>query len=156
MTYAFSYPSPVGKIWLSANAHAIVSVTFGREPACAVITPTQLIEETASQLDEYFRGHRTEFTLPLDPQGTDFQKRVWNVLKDIPYGQTRSYAWVAGMVGCTRSYRAIGGAGNRNPIPIIIPCHRMIGSDGQLKGYAGGLDIKRRLLDLENGGWLFP
>ncbi len=156
MTYAFSYPSPVGKIWLSASADALLSVTFGREPSCAVITPTPLIEETASQLDEYFRGCRTEFTLPLAPQGTDFQKRVWNILKDIPYGQTRSYAWVAGMVGCTRSYRAIGGAGNRNPTPIIIPCHRMIGSDGQLKGYVGGLDIKRRLLDLENGGWLFP
>ncbi|WP_019121771.1 methylated-DNA--[protein]-cysteine S-methyltransferase [Brevibacillus massiliensis] len=107
-----------------------------------------------TQLDEYFAGKRRSFDLPLDLYGTPFQKAVWQELTRIPYGQTRSYKEIAMALGAVKAVRAIGGANNRNPIPIVVPCHRVIGSNGALVGYGGGLSIKQHLLTLE--GWLKP
>ena len=110
---------------------------------------TPLIKKAAAQLAEYFAGRRKIFDLPLAPHGTDFQRLVWKALQNIPYGETRSYGEIAAMTGKPGASRAVGMANNRNPIAIIVPCHRVIGSDGSLTGYAGGLDLKRKLLELE-------
>ena len=108
-----------------------------------------ILVEAARQLTAYFSGSLREFTLPLDLAGTDFQQRVWKVLRSIPYGQTRSYGWLAAATGNPRAVRAVGSANARNPAPIVVPCHRVIAAGGGLQGYAGGLEIKRLLLDLE-------
>ena len=110
-----------------------------------------VVAETAAQLREYFAGKRTEFDLPLAPEGTAFQKRVWKGLQAIPYGETISYAELARRIGNPKAMRAVGSANGRNQIPIVIPCHRVIASDGTLGGFGGGLDVKQRLLDLESG-----
>ena len=110
---------------------------------------TPLTRRVRSQLDEYFSGQRTDFDLPLKPNGTEFQKKDWAALQEIPYGQTRTYKDIAEAIGCPKGFRAVGLANNRNPIMIIIPCHRVIGSDGSLTGYAGGTHIKKYLLELE-------
>ena len=102
------------------------------------------------QLEEYFAGERKTFDVPLDLWGTPFQQEVWKALLQIPYGETRSYQDIAQSVGNPKAVRAVGGANGRNPVPVIVPCHRVIRSDGNLGGYGGGLDIKRDLLDLEN------
>jgi methylated-DNA-[protein]-cysteine S-methyltransferase len=111
---------------------------------------TPLLKETSKQLGEYLNKKRKSFDLPLILHGTDFQKKVWNVLQDIPYGETRSYGEVASMAGNPKAYRAVGNANNRNQIHIVIPCHRVIGSNGGLTGYAAGLEIKQNLLELES------
>lgn len=111
-------------------------------------------EDAVAQLAEYFAGERTTFDLRLDPTGTDFQLRVWQALREIPYGSTETYGHLAERIGSPRGTRAVGAATGRNPIGIIVPCHRLIGSSGDLTGYAGGLDRKRWLLDLEDGGVL--
>jgi methylated-DNA-[protein]-cysteine S-methyltransferase len=108
-----------------------------------------LIAETARQLRAYFEGRLRQFDVPLDLQGTDFQKRVWRQLVTIPYGETRSYAQVAAAIGASRAVRATGAANGANPVPIIVPCHRVIGATGRLTGYGGGLPLKKRLLELE-------
>lgn len=110
---------------------------------------TDLLEKTKKQLSEYFAGMRKQFDLPLDIQGTEFQKQVWLLLMDIPYGQTASYQQIAELAGNPKAVRAVGMANNKNRIPLIIPCHRVIGKNGDLVGYAGGLDIKKWLLDHE-------
>jgi len=112
---------------------------------------TPLIKKAALQFGEYFEGKRKSFNLPLTMQGTDFQIKVWNALKKIPYGKTISYGKLAAMIGNPKACRAVGMANNRNPIAIIIPCHRVIGNDGSLTGYGGGLELKRQLLELEKG-----
>ncbi len=118
--------------------------------------PSNLTDIVAGQLDEYLRGCRREFDFPIKLFGTDFQKKVWNVLKTIPYGKTVSYKDVAVAVGNPRACRAVGLANNKNPIAIAVPCHRVIGTNGKLTGYAGGLEIKEKLLKLEQGQlWLF-
>jgi methylated-DNA-[protein]-cysteine S-methyltransferase len=104
---------------------------------------------SASQLREYFKGKRHSFDLPLAPQGTDFQRSVWAALADIPHGQLRSYRDIANAVNNPAAVRAVGAANGRNPLPVVVPCHRVVGSDGSLTGYAGGLAIKRQLLELE-------
>jgi len=109
-----------------------------------------LVAAAARQLAEYFAGRRHEFDLPLDAHGTTFQKRVWNALRRIPYGQTRSYGDIARAAGSPKGARAVGMANHNNPIGIVVPCHRVIASDGSLGGYGGGVDFKRRLLDLES------
>ncbi|MFU0831916.1 MAG: Methylated-DNA--protein-cysteine methyltransferase [Oscillospiraceae bacterium] len=108
-----------------------------------------LTDRAAAEIQEYFIGKRKQFDLPLSPRGTEFQKRVWHALQSIPYGETRSYRQIAEQIGSPKAYRAVGMANNKNPIAILIPCHRVIGSDGSLIGYAAGLDIKSRLLALE-------
>jgi methylated-DNA-[protein]-cysteine S-methyltransferase len=108
-----------------------------------------LLNETTRQLLAYFAGDRRHFDLPLDMQGTPFQKRVWDELLRIPYGETRSYMQVAVAVGASQAVRAVGAANGANPVPIVVPCHRVIGSSGKLTGYGGGLPLKKRLLELE-------
>jgi len=108
-----------------------------------------LLERAVAQLRAYFAGGLREFDLPLDMQGTGFQKRVWEELCRIPYGETRSYGFIAQTIGAPKAVRAVGAANGRNPIPIVVPCHRVIGADGSLTGYGGGLPLKRLLLDLE-------
>jgi len=108
-----------------------------------------LLCRAVAQLDAYFAGDLYEFELPLDVQGTEFQKRVWRQLRQIPYGETRSYGFVAGAIGAPKAVRAVGAANGRNPIPVVVPCHRVVGADGSLTGYGGGLPLKRFLLDLE-------
>jgi len=131
---------------------AICRVLFGEkyEPNGYEKQETPLIKETAKQLGEYFSKKREKFDLPLILYGTDFQKKVWNELQNIPYGKTCSYGELAAITGNSKASRAVGMANNRNPIVIIIPCHRVIGHDGSLTGYAGGLELKRQLLELEN------
>jgi methylated-DNA-[protein]-cysteine S-methyltransferase len=113
-----------------------------------------LILEAERQLAEYFAGRRQRFTLPLDPSGTAFQRDVWDALRTIPFGETRSYAQIARQIGHPRAVRAVGAANGRNPLSIVVPCHRVVGSTGALTGFAGGLDVKARLLALE--GWSHP
>ncbi|MBR5590084.1 MAG: methylated-DNA--[Anaerotignum sp.] len=113
---------------------------------------TELILKCKNQLDEYFKGKRKTFDLPLAPKGTEFQKKVWDALRDIPYGETRTYGEIAETVGNSKAARAVGMANNRNPIAIIVPCHRVVGASGKLVGYAGGMEQKEKLLHLEKTG----
>lgn len=108
-----------------------------------------ILLETERQLTEYFAGKRTQFELPLEAWGTEFQMKVWRALRDIPFGQTRSYLDLARVVGSPKASRAVGIANGKNPLSIIVPCHRVVGSDGALTGFAGGLETKAKLLDLE-------
>jgi len=110
-----------------------------------------ILSDAKVQLEEYFAGRRREFDLPLSPRGTSFQMQVWQGLRDIPYGQLWSYGKLARHIGHGGAARAVGAANGRNPIPIIVPCHRVIGSDGTLTGFGGGLDVKARLIELERG-----
>ena len=131
---------------------AIVQIQFEQEQKTAgdaALQDTPLLLEAKRQLEEYFAGLRASFSLPLNPQGTAFQKKVWQQLEAIPYGQTRTYGQIAAAVGQPTASRAVGGANHNNPIAIVIPCHRVIGANGKLTGYAGGLDIKEKLLRLE-------
>lgn len=122
------------------DGKAITRIEFGEQTA----TQTHLTKEAQKQLQEYFEGNRQTFDLPLNPRGTDFQKKVWNALLKIPYGQTAAYKDID-----PHAPRAVGMACNKNPIAIVIPCHRVIGSNGNLTGYAGGLEFKKNLLNLE-------
>lgn len=154
-TVHVEHPSPLGTLTLVATDGVLVGLHFpdlahapdtgigDRDPAA--------LREVRRQLDEYFAGQRTSFDVPLDLHGTDFQRRVWDQLRAIPYGETRSYGEVAEDVGGAETTRAVGLANGRNPMAIIVPCHRVIGADGSLVGYGGGLDRKRWLLDLESG-----
>lgn len=142
--------SPLGNYRLIYTPLAIIALE--RAPDDAQVDscpPGSIAQRTAEQLCEYFAGSRQTFDLPLEPRGTEFQRRVWNALCEIPYGETRSYGEIAQRVGNPKASRAVGMANHRNPIPILIPCHRVIGADGSLVGYGGGLGVKRYLLDLE-------
>lgn len=156
--------SPVGPLSAAVDGEgALVRLTFldtaddeaaelGRLSKAGAAAPRRSPERcraVAEQLAEYFAGRRREFDLPLAPRGTDFQRAVWSELVRVPYGSTISYGELAGRVGRARASRAVGGANNRNPLPIVVPCHRVIGADGSLTGYGGGLDRKRALLTLE-------
>jgi methylated-DNA-[protein]-cysteine S-methyltransferase len=146
------YDSPIGMFRLFAGEKGITKIQFAfgcKERINTVEAKSPLLKQAVRQLSEYFAGERKEFALQLDLQGTDFQLRTWNALCDIPYGETRSYKQIAEAIGCPKGCRAVGLANNRNPIPIIIPCHRVIGANGDLTGYAGGLEIKKRLLAIE-------
>jgi methylated-DNA-[protein]-cysteine S-methyltransferase len=135
----------------TASPAGLRSIDFHLDrPAQGAENPEQpLLREAARQLAAYFAGSLRAFRLPLDPQGTDFQKRVWRELQTIPYGELRSYLDVAEAIGAPRAVRAVGAANGANPIPIVVPCHRVIGSSGKLVGYGGGLPLKERLLALE-------
>ncbi|MEF3695400.1 MAG: methylated-DNA--[protein]-cysteine S-methyltransferase [Candidatus Cloacimonadota bacterium] len=133
---------------ISTSQEAITRISFVTDPQPAPAS-TSLEKQIKQQLDEYFAGNRERFELPLCPQGTEFQKAVWQALSSIPYGQTRTYAQIAALIGKPKACRAVGMANHNNPLPILIPCHRVIGADGKLTGYAGGLTIKQLLLDLE-------
>ena len=144
--------TPMGTLTAVEEDGALIRLDFGKnEPAGAEYGETGLLSETRRQMAEYFSGNRREFTLPLAPRGTAFQMKVWNALSAIPYGQTRSYRDIALQAESPKAVRAVGGANHRNPISIIIPCHRVIGANGSLTGYGGGLDKKEALLALERG-----
>lgn len=157
MKLAFMYmPSPVGRLKLVATDSALVAVIWDNENPKRV-RQAELVEQldhpilldAQQQLNEYFQGQRQTFELPLDFEGTEFQKKVWQALLNIPFGETRSYRQIAEQVGSPKAVRAIGAANGQNPISIIAPCHRVIGSGGKLVGFAGGLDNKEILLKLE-------
>lgn len=148
MVYRFSYETVLGVVTFVEEGGALLAVTTHRSYEGAE-QETALIKEAYQQLSEYLKGERKEFDLPLNPKGTDFQKRVWRALCDIPYGETRSYKQIAKAVGNSKAVRAVGMANNRNPITIVVPCHRVIGADGKLVGYGGGLEMKEFLLRLE-------
>lgn len=137
--------SPVGALRICQEGEAIVGLYFGGTPS-ACEPPTALLREAGQQLGEYFAGQRTRFDLPLRFGGTAFQRAVWEALLDIPYGETRSYGQIAAAIGRPRAVRAVGQAIGRNPIGIVVPCHRVIGKNGALTGFAGGLSIKEKLL----------
>jgi methylated-DNA-[protein]-cysteine S-methyltransferase len=135
---------------IADNGDAITGVFFGREPPPGYKkAETPLIRKAAAQIEEYLDGKRKQFKLPLALHGTEFQLAVWRALQDIPFGETRSYKEIAAGIGRPLAVRAVGMANNRNPISIIVPCHRVIGHDGKLVGYGGGLPLKQRLLELE-------
>lgn len=147
------YDSPAGCLEIVQEGDAICRISFGsaageektRQEA------TALLMEARSQLEEYFAGKRREFALPLALKGTEFQLRVWDCLQQIPYGETRSYGEIARMAGNPKACRAVGMANNRNPVSIVVPCHRVIGANGSMVGYGGGLSLKKKLLLLEQG-----
>lgn len=142
----------LGKLFLIADDEVLRAVCFGAispKFAKAVARETTLLEQAALQIEEYLQGKRKNFSLPIALQGTDFQQKVWQELLNIPYGETRSYKQIAEKIGCPKGYRAVGMANNKNPIAIIVPCHRVIGQNKKLVGYAGGVGIKEKLLKLE-------
>ncbi|MDO4816408.1 MAG: methylated-DNA--[protein]-cysteine S-methyltransferase [Bacillota bacterium] len=149
MKCTLNLDTPLGKMFLEGDDRYITALRFGElEEDC----PSPILCMAEKQLGEYFAGSRKEFELPLNPRGTEFQKSVWNALLEIPYGETASYGEIAAKIGNPKASRAVGMANNRNPIAIIIPCHRVIGAGGKLTGYAGGLDKKEFLLKLEKKG----
>jgi len=147
----FFYQTELGKIGIVEEGDAITALYFQGDhaPLDAVVHETELLKEAGEQLGRYLSGGRRDFMLPLAPAGTAFMQRVWQNICAIPYGETRSYQEIAERAGNQKASRAVGLASNRNPIPIFIPCHRMIGADGKLTGYRGGLQVKAHLLELE-------
>jgi methylated-DNA-[protein]-cysteine S-methyltransferase len=149
-------PSPVGRLTLVSCGDMLAAVLWEQDrPGRVRLGELKesgthpVLVEAERQLQEYFAGERREFALPLDFRGTDFQCRVWQALRTIPYGETRSYGDIAGQIGSPKAVRAVGAANGKNPLSIIAPCHRVIGANGSLTGFAGGLDVKQRLLEME-------
>lgn len=155
-------PSTIGPLALYGTPNGLMAIVFPRHSRLSVelwiervighaniVDDDQVLEEPIGQLEEYFGGQRTSFDLDIDLRGTPFQRRVWNAVAAVPYGQTQSYGGVARAIGQPTAVRAVGAANGANPLPIIIPCHRIIGSSGGLHGYGGGLEVKARLLELE-------
>lgn len=148
------YDSPVGRLVIAEDGEGITDIfpeEASNERFCAEVCETDLLRECKRQLGEYFSGGRREFSLPLSLHGTEFQRRDWEALRAIPYGETRSYQDIAEMLGNPRACRAVGMANHRNPVMIVVPCHRVIGKNGALVGYGGGLSVKEFLLHLERG-----
>jgi methylated-DNA-[protein]-cysteine S-methyltransferase len=157
MANTFRYlESPIGTLTLIETEDGTLNeIFFSGQETPPGIEPAQSAESMAGrQLEEYFAGKRKQFQLNLQPKGTEFQRQVWKELLNVPYGETRSYLQIAEAIGKPTATRAVGAANGANPIPIIIPCHRVIGANGSLTGYGGGLDIKTKLLELE--GLLSP
>ena len=148
MVYQFTYETILGSVTFVEEDGTLLAVTTHRSYE-GICQETPLIKEACRQLSEYLKGERKTFDLPLNPKGTDFQKCVWRALCDIPYGETRTYKQIAEAIGNPKAVRAVGMANNRNPITIIVPCHRVIGANGKLVGYGGGLEMKEFLLRLE-------
>ncbi|WP_439853590.1 methylated-DNA--[protein]-cysteine S-methyltransferase [Pseudomonas yamanorum] len=159
MSYEYKYmPSPVGQLTLVARDGKLTAILWEKERpnrvrlgALQEANNSPVLQETERQLKEYFAGTRNRFELELDFAGTDFQKKVWQALLTIPFGQTRSYSQIAAQIGNPKAVRAVGAANGRNPISIVAPCHRVIGASGGLTGFAGGLEAKQYLLALEDG-----
>lgn len=144
------YHSPLGDMELTYEEDAVMALKMAEKKAVGE-APEGLALKVFQELDEYFEGKRKTFDIPPRTHGTAFQERVWAALRAIPYGETRSYKDIAEAIGHPKAYRAVGMANNANPIFIIVPCHRVIGSDGSLTGYGGGLPMKKALLSLERG-----
>lgn len=151
--------SPAGQLCLVASAKGLVRLEFQDrvqklDPKRVRVQKSQIaLAACIRELNEYFSGKRRVFSVPLDLRGTEFQLQCWRALLEIPYGETRTYADIAREIGHPHAFRAVGMANNRNPIAIIVPCHRVIASDGTLCGYGGGLDLKRKLLEMEGATW---
>ena len=141
--------TPIGYLELTTNQYYLLSVEFIANFNQSSVYQPDILKESVSQIDEYFKGLRKEFKLNLQPTGTDFQIKVWEQVKKVPFGKTVSYLEIANQTGSKNNTRAVGLANGKNPIPIIIPCHRVIGVNGKLTGYAGGLEKKRWLLQHE-------
>ena len=152
MTIYTMMDSPIGELTLTGNGMALTGLYMERrdEPRPEWVRDDDRLGEARRQLEAYFAGELFTFDLPLAPRGTPFQEKVWEALRTIPYGKTASYRDIAIQVGNPTAVRAVGAANGRNPISIIVPCHRVIGADGSLTGYGGGMERKRWLLDLEN------
>ena len=149
MKFAAVMETPIGALTLVEEDGALAEVRFGKRCDDGEISDTPLLQQAARELGEYFSGQRKAFTVPLAPKGTPFQQKCWQALLQIPYGQTRTYGQQAAMIGNPKACRAVGMGNNRNPLPIFIPCHRVVGANGALTGYAGGLNIKEKLLQIE-------
>ncbi len=152
--HAHTFASPLGELRIVVDdGGRLLRIDLpGTTPSIDAVEPDDAglrCARVVNQLREYFAGRRRAFDLPLAPRGTPFQLRAWQALQDIPFGETRSYQQQAAAIGQPNAVRAIGGANGRNPLPIVVPCHRVIGKDGSLTGFGGGLDCKRRLLDHE-------
>jgi len=161
--YYHNWSSPIGPLLLVASDRGLVRLEFHGDTKLDWLQSREKADWAESseklklfrrELEEYFAGKRREFTFPLDLRGTDFQKKCWRALLHIPYGETRSYADIARAIGRPKAVRAVGGANHQNPVAIVVPCHRVIGSGGSLTGYGGGLPLKEKLLQLE-GARLF-
>lgn len=157
--------TPIGVLTLIASDKGIVRILFEKEKVGEValrteVPPAEADDEVlgtaVSQLEEYFAGTRRRFDLPLDLDGTEFQRQAWLALADVPYGETTTYKQQAERIGRPGAFRAVGAANGRNPVPIVLPCHRIIGADGSLTGFGGGLDVKQRLLDHERAQQALP
>lgn len=146
----FCYDTEIGRIKISEKDEKIIGLVFSDyKKEDEIEKETELIKKAYTQLEEYLSGKRTEFNIEIEMIGTEFQKKVWKELLNIPYGETRSYKDIAIAIGNGKACRAVGNANNKNPIAIIVPCHRVVGSNGSMTGYAGGLDIKEKLLKIE-------
>jgi len=146
--------SPVGRLMLTGQQNYLMTIEFPEDdqvqtPRHTWLRDDNLLSKTVSQLNEYFSGSRKNFSIAIHPQGTDFQRKVWDILQGIPFGETISYGEVASRLGQPTASRAVGAANNANPLPIIVPCHRVIGADGSMVGFGGGIGIKVKLLELE-------
>ncbi len=157
MKTAYIYETRLGSFLIAEDNQGITDIALirgeDREAMSGKLNfaETELLKEAAAQLSEYLEGTRKDFTLHLTPQGTPFQQKVWEALRRIPYGETRSYKQIAEEIGNGKASRAVGMANHHNPIMCVIPCHRVIGANGSMVGYAGGVEIKKQLLQLENG-----
>ncbi len=152
MFYLYHYETILGKISIAENGKGLTHLLLSSDSFLtdAVLLETPLLKQAAAQLAEYLEGRRTAFSLPLDPTGTKFQKKVWRALENIPYGETCTYKDIAKAIDSPNAFRAVGMANHNNPLSILVPCHRVIGADGSLTGYAWGLEKKEFLLSLEN------
>ncbi|WP_209512844.1 methylated-DNA--[protein]-cysteine S-methyltransferase [Sedimentibacter acidaminivorans] len=152
MEMMFFYDTTIGKIGISENGKAVTNIYFENESLenKVQLVETPLIKNAFEQIKEYLNGKRKTFDFPIELNGTEFQKSVWRALQEIPYGETKTYKEIAIAIGNEKACRAVGMANNKNPLPIVIPCHRVIGANGKLVGYAGGLNIKENLIKIEN------
>lgn len=153
MENLYFYDTDIGRIGIAEENGEITRLFIAskeEDKYDCEINETDMIKKCYQELLEYLEGRRKNFDLPLNPRGTEFQKRVWDSLLNIPYGETRSYKDIAESAGSPKGYRAVGMANNKNPIMIIIPCHRVIGANGKMVGYGFGIDVKKKLLDLES------
>ena len=141
--------TPCGPLTVAATDGGVPAIRSGRVPSVIPVGTGPLLEWAAEELRHYFRGELRRFTFPVEMHGTPFQRSVWEALRTIPYGETRTYGQIAALIGHPRAARAVGMANHRNPLCLVVPCHRVVGAGGGLTGYAGGLEIKRRLLALE-------
>ena len=149
--YKYIYKSKIGDLIIIANDKTLLEIDhYSSSETILNQNRNKIIDDTIKQLDEYFKGQRKIFNLPIEFNGTEFQNKVWKSLLEIPYGQTRSYKDIAQMIDNEKAVRAVGGANNKNKLSIVVPCHRVIGQNGKLVGYAGGVTKKEALLKLES------
>ncbi len=146
--------TPLGIVALEASEQGLVALHLDGEHEEDHAVAHPVLDQASAELTAWFAGERTSFSVALAPEGTTFQRSVWRALQLVPFGDTRSYSWLAGAIGKPRAVRAVGAANGRNPLPIFVPCHRIVGADGSLTGYSGGLERKRWLLEHEGHGQL--